>query len=128
MQFEQLYLRYRHRADFASIYIKEAHPSDGWGLLSNGRWARTNQPRVLSERLLAASTYLQSTLQASPLFVDSIENTLQIAYGAFPDRLFVLDRDEQGLPRVAMEGEVGPSGYKMEALEQYLRGKFSTDE
>ena len=34
---EKLYHRYQDRAKFFLVYVREAHPSDGWWMMSNQR-------------------------------------------------------------------------------------------
>jgi len=62
-----------------------------------------------------------------PVLVDTIENTIEAAYTAWPDRLYVIDRDG----RVAFKSEPGPFGFKTEllsrAIEQVVESSTKID-
>ena len=48
---EKLYRRYKDRATFIMVYVREAHPTDGWRMDSNDRVGiATAQPRTYEER------------------------------------------------------------------------------
>src|SRR5262249_47323477 len=54
---EKLYRRYKDRATFVMVYVREAHPSDGWASESNVRVGITlAQPRTYEERVAAAQS------------------------------------------------------------------------
>jgi len=48
-----------------------------------------------------------------PTVVDSIDNAVASAYGGWPDRLYLIDRDR----RIVFQGGEGPFGFKPEELE-----------
>jgi type I thyroxine 5'-deiodinase len=48
--------------------------------------------------------------------VDSIENTTEAAYTAWPDRLYVIDVDG----RIAYKSDAGPFGFRTEQLSRAL--------
>jgi hypothetical protein len=112
-----LYARYRDRADFYAVYIREAHPSDGWSMESNERAGiKVAQPKTSEERTQAASLCCSALDLAIPLLVDTIDDAVGRAYSGFPDRLYLIDRNG----RVAYKGGRGPFGYKPRELEQTL--------
>jgi type I thyroxine 5'-deiodinase len=51
-----------------------------------------------------------------PALVDTIENTTEVAYTAWPDRLYVIDGDG----RIAYKSEAGPFGFKTDQLSKAL--------
>ena len=60
---EKLYRRYKDRATFVMVYVREAHPTDGWRMDSNDRPnVATAQPRTYDER--ASRPDLQSAPRA----------------------------------------------------------------
>ncbi|MBI4606457.1 MAG: hypothetical protein HY721_31210 [Planctomycetes bacterium] len=112
-------MRARHEdsADFYAVYIREAHPSDGWSMESNGEVGiEIAQPRTAEERAGAARRCCEHLEMSMPLLVDGIDDRVERAYSAFPDRLYLIDRDG----RVAYQGGRGPFGYDPRALEQAL--------
>jgi len=50
-----------------------------------------------------------------PILVDTMDNNANIAFDAWPERLYVL-RDN----KVAFKGGPGPFGYDIDALEEWL--------
>jgi type I thyroxine 5'-deiodinase len=51
-----------------------------------------------------------------PALVDRIENSTEIAYTGWPDRLYVIDKDG----RVAFKSAAGPFGFKTDQLSNAL--------
>ena len=99
------------------MYIREAHPSDGWSMESNDRVGiKIEQPNSAESRTKVASQCCAALDMAVPLLVDGIDNKVGDAYSSFPDRLYLIDRDGH----VAYKGGRGPFGYKPRELEQTL--------
>jgi hypothetical protein len=112
-----VYRRYKDRAEFVAVYVREAHPSDGWTLASNDKIGlAVSQHRTFQDRCDAAKTCCRSLKMTVPLVVDEIDNRVGIAYSGMPDRLYVIDT--RG--RVAYKGGRGPFGYKPSEMEQAL--------
>jgi len=100
-----------------AVYIREAHPSDGWKMESNERvGVSLEQPKTTEARHLAASACCQSLQLSMPLLVDTIDDQVNRSYSGFPDRLYLLDR----AGKVIYKGGRGPFGYKPRELEQSL--------
>ncbi len=109
--------RYADHADFYAVYIREAHPTDGWTMESNERAGiRVAQPRTPEERSRAAAQCCEALKVSMPLLVDGVGNEVGEAYAAFPDRLYVVDTDG----RIAYKGGRGPFGFDPRELEQAL--------
>jgi hypothetical protein len=103
--------------DVFAVYIREAHPSDGWKMQSNDRVGVTiEQPKTLEARNLVASKCCQALNLTMPLLVDSIDDRVNRAYSGFPDRLYLIDREG----KVIYQGGRGPFGYRPRELEQCL--------
>jgi hypothetical protein len=114
---ENVYRRYKDRADFLAIYVREAHPTDGWALPFNEKVGISiAQPKAFEERLAAASTCCGSLKTTIPMVVDEIDDRAGVAYCGMPDRLYILDTNG----RVAYKGGRGPFGYKPLEMEQAL--------
>ncbi len=109
---------YRDRVAFLFVYIREAHPDDEWQLDSN-REAEVvfAQPTTFADRREIAETCSNELALTMPCVVDDIENTVDSAYAAWPERLFVVDRD--GL--IAYRGAQGPFGFDPDELDAWLR-------
>jgi hypothetical protein len=112
-----LYRRYKDKADFVAVYMREAHSSDGWTLPSNDKIGiSVAQHKDFGERSQAAKICCTALKMTMPMVVDEIDDRVGIAYSGMPDRLYLVDT--QG--RVAYKGGRGPFGYKPSELEQSL--------
>ncbi len=117
--------RYAGAAAFYVVYIREAHPTDGWSLASNEREGiKLAQTRTAPERQKAAQCFCDSRPVTIPVLVDGVDNAVEEAYSGFPDRLYVIDRHG----RVAYKGGRGPMGFDPAGLEQALILTLLADE
>ena len=100
-----------------TVYVREAHPTDGWRLESNDRANfAPAQPRDKAGRTAVASQCCNCLEMNMPVLVDEIDDRVGIAYSGMPDRLYMIDR----AGRVAYKGGRGPFGYKPGEMEQSL--------
>ena len=99
------------------VYIEEAHPIDAWQDDDNIK-AKIflHSTRTLAERCAVAGTCLTKLGIEFPAIVDDEANTAERAYTAWPDRLYVIDRDG----RVAYKSKPGPFGFKPAEVSQTL--------
>ena len=96
----------KDRAEFYAVYIKEAHPTDGWRTGDNVRLGiDIKQATNFEERLDAASQCCGALHMEIPMVVDGIDNRVGEAYSGFPDRLYVIDADG----KVAYKSEASDS-------------------
>jgi len=114
---EKLFRRYRDRATFLMVYVREAHPTDGWHMESNvAGGVDVEQPKTYEERV-GIATQCQRRLNFSmPFLVDSIDDKVGATYSGMPSRLYVIDLDG----RVAYKSGRGPHGFKPAEMEQSL--------
>ena len=101
------------------VYIEEAHPVDAWQDGDNIK-ARIflHSTRTLGERCSVAGTCVTKLGIEFPAVVDDLANSTERAYTAWPDRLYVIDREG----RVAYKSKPGPYGFKPEEVSQALQG------
>lgn len=112
-----MYQRYKDRVEFVAVYVREAHPTDGWRMSSNDRvGVAIKQPKEREERAAAAQKCSGSLEITMPLVVDEIDDRVGHAYSGMPDRLYLVDRNGQ----VAYKSGRGPFGFKPGELEQSL--------
>jgi len=103
-------------ADFVTVYLKEAHPVDGW-VVHNGTQTQIYQHKNLKERIESA-TILKEAGSKCPVVVDSMENKAVHVYGAFPEALFVI---HDGVVKFKAAGAFAYNPKKArEWLEEYL--------
>jgi len=76
-----------------------------------------NEPAVLTERRSVAQTCRSRLSLSLPCVVDTMDNHVDSLYAAWPERVFIVDR--QG--KIAYAGKQGPWGFKPEEAERALR-------
>ncbi len=110
--------KYDKVAAFYVIYIKEAHPEDGWQVPFNTQAKIVfNQPKVYSERIQVASACQKALkFEQIPMLIDDMENSTDKKYHASPDRLYVVGKDG----KLAYCGGKGPFGFKPKPVVQWL--------
>src|SRR3954454_12038128 len=112
-----MHQRFKDRVEFLAVYVREAHPLDGWRMSSNDRVGiAVKQPRTQEERLAVARHCCSALEMTMPVLVDQIDDRVGHAYSGMPDRLYVLDREG----RVTYKGGRGPFGFKPGEMEQSL--------
>ncbi len=117
----KLYEDYKDRAEFLQVYIREAHPQDEWQMKSNVRDKVVYaQPQTRAQRIAIASDYIQRLKVSLPFAVDDLDNAANLAYAAWPERLYVID--EGG--RIVYRGALGPFGYHPEEVRAWLEAHF----
>jgi hypothetical protein len=108
-----LYDRLGGEVAFFVVYIKEAHPEDGWVVTHNrDEDISVVDPRSVAERSDVAESCLVKSSIRIPMLVDDLDNAVASAYGAWPDRLYLIGRDG----RIAFQGDAGPFGFIPERL------------
>ena len=114
---EDLKKRYGNRVEFLAVYVREAHPTDGWRMSSNdAAGIALKQPLNEEERTGVAQRCCTSLKISMPMMVDEIDDRVGNAYSGMPDRLYLIDRKG----RVAYKGGRGPFGFKPGEMEQAL--------
>ena len=107
-ELEELYERHRDDTAFLVVYIREAHPEDGWVLESNREAGiALRDPATDDARIETATTCATRLRTRIPVLVDGLDDAVASAYGAWPDRLYLIGRDG----RVAFQGGEGPFGF-----------------
>ena len=131
MSLKELYKKYHDQVQFLTIYIREAHPIDGWwfgrglpGLFfkitRNKAATDIFDPKTIEERRSVAGE-CESVLQYGiKTLVDEMDDAVNKAYAAWPTRLYLV-----GLDGVVVYGSgLGPFDFKPakleNAIEQYL--------
>uniref|UniRef100_A0A452I140 Iodothyronine deiodinase n=1 Tax=Gopherus agassizii TaxID=38772 RepID=A0A452I140_9SAUR len=109
--FQRLAAHFVDIADFLLVYIEEAHPSDGW--VSSDAAYQIPKHQCLQDRLRAAQL-MQEGAPGCPLAVDTMDNASSAAYGAFFERLYIIQEEV-----VMYQGGRGPDGYKISELRSW---------
>ena len=114
----KLYQQYKDRVAFYIVYIDEAHPSDIWQMQSNIKERVVfRNPTTNAERENVASSCVRKLHIAIPALIDSMDNSIEQAYTAWPDRLYLIGVDG----RIRFKSEAGPFGFNPKSLADALR-------
>ena len=131
MGLQELYAKYHEQVQFLTVYIREAHPIDGWwfgggisGLMMKfyGSKAATHvyDPKTMEERRAVAGECQEALKYGIRTYVDEMDDPMNKAYAAWPTRLYLVGLDG----RVEYAAGLGPYGFKPAALgegiEEYL--------
>lgn len=104
------------------VYVQEAHPTDGWQVDSNVKErVLYQQHKNYAEREAVASTCRDDLKLSIPVLVEEMDNAIDEAYGAAPERLYLIDQDG----RVAYHGGAGPHFFDLKSWELAILGTIS---
>ena len=106
------------------VYIKEAHPTDGWQSESNiMESVLFRQHQNYQEREEVAQTCSLNLHIDIPILIEEIDNSIDEAYGAAPERLYLIGANG----KVAYQGGAGPHFFNLDewqnAIETCLKAK-----
>ena len=76
-----------------------------------------NQPTSIERRAEIAREFVEMMDYTMEVVVDSIEDAVGLEFAAWPERLYVIDVEG----KVAYKGGMGPQGFSVDELEQWLR-------
>ncbi len=103
-----LWETWRDRVSFLVVYIREAHPEEGWVVTPNrAEGIAINDPTSSEARLEVAAVCALNLKIRMPVVVDEIDDAIADAYGALPDRLYLIARNGT----IAFQGRPGPWGF-----------------
>jgi hypothetical protein len=117
----QIFEDYKDHADFLTVYVREAHPTDEWQMKSNVKddvcYA---QPKTLEQRVTIANDFTKRFKFPLPFGIDDMSNAANDAYAAWPERIYIID--ESG--HIAYRGGIGPFNYKPAEARQWLAARY----
>ena len=99
------------------MYVREAHPIEGWRMESNDRvGVAAAQPTSNLQRVEVATQCHDLLEMSMPVLVDGIDDRVGRAYSGMPDRLYIIDREG----KVAFKSGRGPFWFNPAEMEQAL--------
>jgi hypothetical protein len=110
--------RYKGEIEFLLIYIREAHPTDGWQVKRNvdeGVLLETAKSAEQKEEHATACVRKLGIHFAT--LIDGMDNNTERDYTGWPDRLYLVGADG----KIAYKGRPGPAGFKPAELETAIR-------
>src|SRR5687768_15643481 len=112
-----MYATYKDKADFRIVYVREAHPSDGWQVPQNTRQGvEYKTPKTIDDRekiALECSAHLELKI---PIVLDGMDDAVEKAYAGWPDRFYVIDAKG----KIAYKGQPGPGVFRPQEAEATL--------
>ena len=115
---ERLYSQYKDRMGFFVVYVQEAHPTDGWQVDSNVQEeVYYRQHQSYDEREEVAQSCTIGLHISIPTVVEEMDNAIDEAYGAAPERLYLIGKDG----RVVYHGGAGPHLFDLEELDEAIQ-------
>ena len=114
---EAIYRQYREHVEFVVIYVQEAHPTDGWQTDSNvAAGILFRQHQSYAEHESVAATCSLDLHLSLPVLIEEMDNAIDEAYGAAPERLYLIGADG----RVAYRGGAGPHFFDLDEWEHAI--------
>ena len=99
------------------VYIQEAHPEDGWQTDSNvAAQIVYRQPKTSDEREHLADACRLGLSLSVPIPIEEMDNAIDEAYGAAPNRGYVVGLDG----KVWFRGGVGPHFFDLDEWERAI--------
>ena len=116
-----MYKQYQDRVEFYVVYIREAHPTDGWQVDANERdRVLLTAPRDAEHKCENASACVRNLGIEIPTLLDDMDSRAELAYTGWPDRLYLIDTGG----KIAYKSGPGPRGFRPEELEAAIRKVF----
>lgn len=102
---------------FLVVYIREAHPEEGWILPENRRSGiAVHEPTTADERRAVASMCSVNLKLSMLTVIDGVDNEVASAYGGWPDRLYLIGSNGH----ILYQGGDGPFGFKPAELARAI--------
>ena len=112
-----MYRKYGGRIQFLLVYVREAHPTDGWQVPANVRDGVLLESAKSADQKEEHSTQCVRKLNIEfPTVVDEMDNAAELNYAGWPDRLYLVGRDG----RILYKSAPGPAGFKPAELEHAI--------
>ena len=114
-----MYQEYKDVAEFRMVYINEAHAADGRSPVRYAKEKGITEHDDYAERCTTAQMLLDDKTLTIPCLIDGMDNKVNQAYSAWPDRIFLVRTDG----KLAVAAGRGPWGFKpgLEASEKWLK-------
>ncbi len=93
-ELRRLYETYGDQANFAFVYMKDAHPS-GESVQVGQEQVRLDQPRTMEHRLKLTQHLLNRTQFTMPVYIDDMLGSGRKSYGSFHLAAYIIDVDRK---------------------------------
>ena len=135
VRLEEIYKQYHQQVQFLSIYIREAHPIDGWWMgrrLTRGLMKKFSpkasmehyDPKTIEERRTVAGECETALQYGIHTYVDDMNDHVNNTYAAWPTRLYLVGTDG----RIFYGGGLGPYDFKPAKLKEAIEILLGSDQ
>jgi hypothetical protein len=116
--------RYKERVEFILVYIREAHPTDGWQSPRNEReGVLLETAKTMDQKEEHATSCVRKLDIRFTTLVDGMDNAVEENYAGFPDRLYLVDK--AGV--IQYKSAPGPQGFKPAELEAAIERELGVE-
>jgi len=126
---KEIYKQYHEEVQFINIYIREAHPTDGWWL--GNKWTKKlieailtdrasmdhEDPKTIEERRATAGDCESALQYGIKTYVDEMDDHVNHTYAGWPTRLYLVGKDG----KIVYAGNQGPIGMNPKELKNAIR-------
>jgi iodothyronine deiodinase-like protein len=113
--------KYKGQVEFLLVYIREAHPTDGWDSPANHRDnILITKATNYGEKEGYASACVRNLGIKFTTVVDKMDAKVELNYLGWPDRMYLVGKDG----RIAWKGDPGPRGFQPPKLEAAIRAEL----
>lgn len=115
---QRMFQLYRDIAEFRLVYIREAHAADGRRPVGYANTLNITEHKDYGQRCATATKLLDDKQLSIPTVIDGMDNKVNEAYKAYPDRVFLVRTDG----KLAVAAGRGPGGFKpaLDATARWL--------
>lgn len=135
VRLEEIYKQYHQQVQFLTIYIREAHPIDGWWMgrrLTRGLMKKYSpnvsmehyDPKTIEERRAVAGECETALQYGIHTYVDGIDDHVNKTYAAWPTRLYLVGTDG----RILYGGGLGPYDFKPSKLKEAIEALLGSNQ
>ena len=104
------------------VYIREAHALDSRSPMGGNGAPIVEDPKNIGERKQVAKVCMTKlALEPIPALIDDVDDKVNTAYGAWPDRLYLVGVDG----KIAYHGGRGPFGFKPDQLVEAIEAELA---
>lgn len=114
--------KYKGRVEFLLVYIREAHPTDGWKTPVNEKAGiQIATAKNIEEKEGYANSCVRNLGIKFPTVVDKMDAKVELSYAGWPDRMYVVGKNGG----IAWKGAPGPKGFQPAQLEAAIQTELS---
>ncbi len=113
-----MYKTYRDKADFRIVYVREAHPADGWRVkINEALGIAIKEPKTLEDREKIAGICASKLKVSIPMVIDGMDDAVEKGYAGWPVRTYIVGKDG----KIAYKDDPGPRGFKPKEAQKALK-------